>query len=116
MAHKNPKTEKRLRLKKKIRAKIFGTADMPRLSVFKSNKFISAQLIDDANGVTLVSATDIKMKAGTKVERATLVGETLAKDAQAKKITGAVFDRNGFKYTGRVLSLAEGARKGGLKF
>lgn len=116
MAHKNPKTEKRLRLKKKIRAKVFGTKDRPRLSVFKSNKFISAQLINDADGMTLASASDIKETKGKKMERATLVGTALAKDAQAKGITSVVFDRNGFKYTGRVLSLAEGARKGGLTF
>lgn len=116
MAHKNPKTEKRLRLKKKIRNKIFGTSERPRLSVFKSNNFIHAQLIDDTKGLTIVSASDMKETKGTKNERAIAVGTALAKDAVAKKITAVVFDRNGFKYTGRVLSLAEGARKGGLQF
>jgi large subunit ribosomal protein L18 len=116
MAHKNPKTEKRLRLKKKIRSKVFGTGEKPRLSVFKSNTFIHAQIIDDTKGITLVSASDMKDVKGTKNERAILVGEALAKLAVAKKITAVVFDRNGFKYTGRVLSLAEGARKGGLQF
>lgn len=116
MSHKNPKTEKRLRLKKKIRAKVTGTDIRPRMSVFKSNKFISVQLIDDTKGVTIVAASDFKETKGTKVERAQVVGVALAKDAQAKGITTVVFDRNGFKYTGRVLSLAEGARKGGLIF
>ena len=116
MAHKNPKTEKRLRLKKKIRNKVTGTSERPRLSVFKSNKFISAQIIDDIKGITLASATDLKETKGNKVERATAVGIALAKEAENKKITSVVFDRNGFKFTGRVLSLAEGARKGGLKF
>ena len=110
------KTQKRKRLKAKIRTKIFGTSATPRLSVFRSNTFIYAQLIDDENGVTLASASDVKIKKGTKVERATQVGEDLAKNAIAKGISKIVFDRNGFKYTGRVLSLAEGARKGGLQF
>ena len=116
MAHKNQKTEKRLRLKKKIRAKVIGTAERPRLSIFKSNRFISAQIIDDAKGITIASASDIKETKGTKVERAALVGLALAKEAVANRVTSVVFDRNGFKYTGRVLSLAEGARKGGLQF
>lgn len=110
------KTQKRMRLKAKIRTKIFGTSTTPRLSVFRSNTFIYAQLIDDERGITLASASDVKMKKGTKVEHATQVGEELAKNAQAKGISKVVFDRNGFKYTGRVLSLAEGARKGGLQF
>src|SRR3989338_9626410 len=116
MAHKNPKTEKRLRLKKKIRNKIFGTGELPRLSVFKSNKFIHAQIIDDTKGLTLVSASDIKNVKGNKVTRALSVGTALAKDAQAKNINAVVFDRNGFKYTGRIKYLADGARQGGLKF
>ena len=116
MAHTNPKTEKRLRLKKKIRTKIFGTSERPRLTVFKSNKFISAQIIDDTKGITIVAASDMKETKGTKVERALAVGAAIAKDATAKGIKTVVFDRNGFKYTGRVLSLAEGARKGGLTF
>ena len=110
------KTQKRKRLKAKIRTKIFGTSATPRLSVFRSNTFIYVQLIDDENGITLASASDVKIKKGTKVERATQVGAELAKNALAKGISKIVFDRNGFKYTGRVLSLAEGARKGGLQF
>ena len=110
------KNQKRKRLKAKIRTKIFGTSATPRLSVFRSNTFIYVQLIDDENGITLASASDVKIKKGTKVERATQVGAELAKNALAKGISKIVFDRNGFKYTGRVLSLAEGARKGGLQF
>ncbi len=110
------KTQKRMRLKSKIRTKIFGTSVSPRLSVFRSNTFIYAQLIDDERGITLASASDVKIKKGTKVERATETGVELAKNAIAKGISKIVFDRNGFKYTGRVLALAEGARKGGLQF
>ncbi len=110
------KTVKRLRLKAKIRAKIFGTADCPRLSVFKSNKFMYAQIIDDNAGKTLVSASDVTEKSGTKVERAKKVGTAVAGSAKALKITSVVFDRNGFKYTGRVKELADAARAAGLKF
>lgn len=110
------KTEKRIRLKKKIRAKISGTENRPRLSVFRSNKFIYAQIIDDTKGNTLVESSDIKIEKGTKTERAVSVGKTIAEKAQAKKIKEVVFDRNGFKYTGRIKLVAEEARKGGLKF
>src|SRR3990167_9032093 len=96
------KTDKRIRLKKKIRSKIAGTSTYPRLSVFRSNKFIYAQVIDDSKGVTLVSDSDVKAVSGTKLERAKLVGKGVAEAALAKKITKVVFDRNGFKYTGRV--------------
>ncbi len=110
------KTEKRIRLKKKIRAKISGTENKPRLSVFRSNKFIYAQIIDDTKGNTLVEASDIKIEKGTKTERAVSVGKMIAEKAQAKKIKEVVFDRNGFKYTGRIKLVADEARKGGLKF
>jgi large subunit ribosomal protein L18 len=113
---KNQKVEKRIRLKKKIRTKIMGTAKMPRLSVFRSNNFMYAQIIDDMKGVTIVSASDLKVKKGTKVERSKAVGEEVAKKAIAKGIKACVFDRNGFKYTGRVKSLADSARAAGLKF
>ncbi len=116
MKVKNIKTEKRIRLKAKIRAKIFGTPERPRLSVFKSNKFIYAQVIDDTNGKTIASASDVAIKTGTKVERATKVGDAIAKAAQGKKITTVVFDRNGFNYTGRIKLLADEARKSGLVF
>jgi large subunit ribosomal protein L18 len=112
----NKKAEKRIRLKKKIRTKIFGTAETPRLSVFRSNNYMYAQIIDDVNCVTLASSSDLKVKTGTKTERSQKVGEEVAKSAIAKGIKSCVFDRNGFKYTGRVKALADSARGAGLKF
>jgi large subunit ribosomal protein L18 len=102
--------------KRRVRAKINGTALRPRLTVYKSTTHIYGQLIDDDKQVTLVSASDIKVKTGKKLDRATKVGEDLAKLAIAKKIKKVTFDRNGFKFHGRVKALAEGARKGGLDF
>ena len=102
--------------KRRVRAKINGTSARPRLTVYKSTTHIYGQLIDDDKQVTLVSASDIKVKTGKKVDRATKVGEDLAKLAVAKKIKKVIFDRNGFKFHGRVKALAEGARKGGLEF
>jgi len=93
----NKKLEKRIRLKKKIRTKINGTAECPRLSVFRSNNFMYAQIIDDINQVTLVSASDIKVTKGTKTDRSVAVGAEVAKLAMAKGIKCCVFDRNGFK-------------------
>jgi len=110
------KDEKRTRLKAKIRAKINGTSERPRLSVFRSNKFIYAQVIDDTAGKTLVQASDIKMTKGTKSERAMQIGKDIAAAAIAKKISQVVFDRNGFKYTGRIKLVADEARASGLKF
>ena len=107
---------KRERRKKRIRAKIFGTGEVPRLSVFKSNKYISAQLVDDENGVTLVSETSKNMKAKTNIEKAKMVGVSVAEKAKAKKISKIVFDRGGYIYTGSVSALAEGAREAGLNF
>ncbi len=112
----NKKQEKRIRLKKKIRAKIVGTSERPRLSVFRSNAYISAQIIDDTKRVTIVSATDMKATKGTKSERSMAVGAEVAEKAKAKGITTVVFDRNGFKYTGRVKALADKARESGLSF
>lgn len=100
----------------RVRTQIVGTAARPRLSVFRSNKSIYAQLIDDEHGVTLASASDAKAKKDTKTKRAKDVGVALAKLAKAKKITEVVFDRGGFLYAGRVKALAEGAREGGLTF
>lgn len=105
----------RLRKHKKIRRKIFGDAKRPRLSVFRSNQHIQAQIIDDSQAKTLVSATDLKM-SGTKAEKAYNVGKTLAQLAAKAKITTVVFDRGGFLYKGRVAQLSKGAREGGLKF
>lgn len=110
------KQDKRIRLKKKIRSKILGTSLRPRLSVFRSNKFIYAQIIDDASGKTLVQASDVKVGKGTKIARAQEVGKMVAEACKSAKIDKVVFDRNGFKYTGRVKLVADAARAGGLKF
>ena len=106
----------RERRKKRIRAKISGTSLKPRFSIFKSNKYISAQLIDDRNGVTLISGTTKNIKAKNMREKAKMLGEILGKEARSKKISLAVFDRGGYLYAGSVAALADGARKGGLKF
>ena len=112
------KSERRLRIKRSIRAKISGTATRPRLSVFRSNKAIYAQLIDDLTGNTIVavSSVAVEIKPNSKLEVSSIVGKTLAVKAQEKGISEAVFDRSGYLYHGRVKSLAEGARAGGLKF
>lgn len=105
-----------------IRNKISGTAERPRLSIYRSNNNIFAQLIDDVNGVTLVSASTIEkeikgnVKHGGNTDSAKLVGTKLAERAVAKEISVVVFDRSGYKYTGRVAALAEAAREAGLKF
>jgi large subunit ribosomal protein L18 len=116
MKSKNTKTEKRLRLKKKIRMRISGTPVRPRLAVFRSNKFIYAQAIDDTKSVTVVAATDAGLTKGKKVDGAQYVGTTIAKLLKDKGIESVVFDRGGFKYAGRVKILAEAARAGGLNF
>lgn len=113
------KEYRRNRIKMRVRKSIDGSANTPRLSVFRSNKSIYAQLIDDLAGTTLLSAasTDKVLKAkGTKTEQASLVGKSLAEKALAAGITECVFDRNGYLYHGRIKSLADGAREGGLKF
>lgn len=112
----NKKSDKRTRLKKKIRSRVSGVKEHPRLSVFRSNSYIYAQLIDDTNGVTMASSSDIKLTKGTKTDRSKTVGLEIAKMAKEKGITTCVFDRNGFKYTGRVKALADSAREAGLKF
>jgi large subunit ribosomal protein L18 len=111
------KVLRRQKLRYRIRKSIKGTADRPRLSVFRSNKDIYAQIIDDVNGVTLAAANSAKVATtGNKVDKSKAVGEAIAKAAIAKGITSVVFDRSGYLYHGRVLSLAEGAREGGLQF
>lgn len=110
------KKERRNKIKARIRGKISGTAQRPRLCVFRSNKQIYAQLIDDVAGNTLVSASSKGIEEGTKSEIAAKVGENVAKKAIAAGIETVVFDRNGFLFHGRVKSLADGARNGGLKF
>ena len=117
MSRITSKTEKRTRRRNRIRATISGTASVPRLAVFKSLKYIYAQLIDDENGVTLASSTSLAIKAkGTKTDKAKAVGEEIAKKASEKKISKVVFDRGGYIYTGRIKALADSAREGGLKF
>ncbi|WKK66804.1 50S ribosomal protein L18 [Lutimonas zeaxanthinifaciens] len=112
------KLQRRNRIKNRIRKVVSGTAVKPRLSVFRSNKAISAQLIDDVAGKTLVSTTSLSMKdaKGTKIEIATAVGKDLAEKASKAGIESVAFDRNGYLYHGRVKALADGAREGGLKF
>ena len=110
------KDTKRIRLKQKIKAKISVGAMRPRLYVFRSNKFIYAQVIDDATATTVASASDVKVTKGTKSERAQMVGKQIAEASLAKKVSEVVFDRNGFKYTGRVKLVADAAREAGLKF
>ena len=113
----NIKTEKRSRLHKKIRSRVTGTGERPRLAVFRSNRYMYAQLIDDVQAITLASASDISLTDKmTKVERAKSVGMKLAEEAKKKNITTVVFDRGGFSYRGRVQALADGARAGGLNF
>ncbi len=108
--------QKRLRIKRKIRSTISGTEARPRLSVFRSNNYIYAQIIDDARAITLASASDLKTKNGTKIDGAVATGKALAEAAKAKGVTAVVFDRNGFKYTGRIKALADAAREAGLTF
>lgn len=110
---------RRLKIKYRIRHKVSGTAEKPRLSVFRSNKEIYAQVIDDVKGVTLAAASSIEKsfeKAGNKSEVAAKVGKLVAERALASGINSVVFDRNGYLYHGRVKSLADAAREGGLKF
>ena len=106
----------RMRRHNRIRAKVSGTATIPRLAIFRSARFITAQLIDDTKGVTLAQASDMKSTKGTKVERAKAVGADIAAKAKAAKIDKIVFDRGGFLYAGRVKALADAAREGGLTF
>lgn len=110
------KNDKRIRLKKKIRVKIKGTKVRPRLTVFRSNKFIYAQVINDLTGKTLASANDVKITKGTKTERAKEVGRMIGQVCLKEKIGKVVFDRNGFKYTGRIKTVADEARASGLEF
>lgn len=111
------KEYRRNRIKMRIRKVVKGSAERPRLSVFRSNKAIYAQLIDDNKGVTLASASSVDVDTkGNKVELAAAVGKALASKAAAAGITSVVFDRGGYLYHGRVKSLAEGAREGGLQF
>jgi large subunit ribosomal protein L18 len=107
----------RLRRHKRVRKQIVGTAERPRLVVFRSNRAIAAQLVDDNAGRTLAAASSLGLKSsGSKSDQATEVGKQLAQNAKAAKITNAVFDRGGYLFHGRVKALADAAREGGLEF
>jgi large subunit ribosomal protein L18 len=112
------KNQKRLRRRRRVRAKVRGTAERPRVSVFRSNRGISAQLIDDDAGSTLVAVawTEDELRKLSRAEQPKRVGELLAERAKAAGIENVVFDRGGYRFHGRVAALAEGAREGGLKF
>jgi large subunit ribosomal protein L18 len=118
----NTNTKQIIRFKRKtrIRARIEGTQERPRLSVFRSNKHFYAQLVDDVKGHTLVAAStleeELKDKHGGTIEGAKTVGQLIAKRAQAKQISAVVFDRSGYLYHGRIKAIADAAREGGLKF
>lgn len=116
----NTKLERRKKIKMRIRKRVYGTTEKPRMSVFRSNSHISVQIIDDTCGNTLVSASsrvkEIIQFQGNKTQKAAEVGKLIAKKAVEAGITTVVFDRNGYLYHGRVKSLAEAAREGGLKF
>jgi large subunit ribosomal protein L18 len=110
------KATRRAKIKDRIRSKIQGTAEMPRLCVFRSNKAIYVQLIDDTKGATILSGSSEGIDKGTKSEIAREVGKAIAEKATANGIESVKFDRNGYLYHGRIKNLAEGARDGGLKF
>ena len=116
MANLQKKDKIFARRKSRIRAKIFGTPERPRLAVFKSHKYIYAQIIDDTKGNTLASFDSRKVSGKTPVERAKEVGVGLAKMALAAKIDKVVFDRGGYLYAGKIKVVADAAREGGLKF
>lgn len=110
------KTTARSRRHARIRARVSGTAERPRLAVFRSNRYIYAQLIDDTASRTILSVDSRKVSGATARERATAVGEMVATQAKEKGITSVVFDRGGFRYQGVIASLADGARNAGLAF
>ena len=118
MINKESKNSVRVRKHARVRARVSGTSSCPRLCVFRSNKHIEAQIIDDVKGVTLVSASSValKLENGSNVEAAKKVGAEIARKAKEKKISVVVFDRGGYVYHGRVAALADAAREGGLKF
>ena len=110
------KEQRRIKIKFRIRKSVNGTAERPRLSVFRSNKQIYAQVINDLEGKTLASASSLGLEAMPKIEQAEKVGELVAQKAKEAGVENVVFDRNGYLYHGRVKSLADAARKGGLNF
>ena len=110
------KIERRTKIKYRVRNKVSGVAERPRMSVFRSNKQIYVQIINDQTGRTLAAASSLGLEAMPKKEQAAKVGEMIAKKAQEAGITSVVFDRNGYLYHGRVKEVADAARNGGLKF
>lgn len=118
MIKKESRNVVRKRRHDRVRAKISGTTECPRLNVFRSNNEIFAQIIDDTKGITLVSSSsvELKIKNGSNIEGASLVGKDIAEKAKNKKIKTVVFDRGGYLYHGRVKALAEAARENGLEF
>ena len=118
MVTKKDKNVSRVRRHARVRAKLSGSAEAPRLCVYRSNKNIEAQLIDDVKGITLVSSSSmaLKLENGSNIEAAAKVGKDIAEKALAKKIKKVVFDRSGYIYHGRVKALAEAAREAGLDF
>ena len=108
--------ERRIKIKYIIRKSVFGTAERPRMSVFRSNKQIYVQVINDVEGKTLAAASSLGLEAMPKIQQAEKVGELIAAKAQEAGVKAVVFDRNGYLYHGRVKSLADAARKGGLNF
>ncbi len=118
MAKLKSRNDVRLKRHARVRSKISGTAECPRLNVFRSNAHIHAQIIDDVSGVTLASASSValKLENGSNILAASAVGKEIAKKAQESKIINVVFDRGGYIYHGRVKALAEAAREAGLKF
>jgi large subunit ribosomal protein L18 len=120
MIIKKSRNELRKARHERVREKVVGTTEIPRLNVFRSNQNIFAQIIDDNNAVTIVSASsndkELKLENGGNVEAATKVGELLAKRAKKSKITKVTFDRGGYQYHGRVKALADAARANGLEF
>lgn len=120
MKHASARESGRLKRKVRVRKRIFGQSDRPRLSVFKSAKHLYAQIIDDAAGKTLASSSsldkELKGKVKATLEGAKVIGTLLAKRAKAKGVQAVIFDRNGFRYHGQIKVLADAAREGGLKF
>ena len=110
------KVERRIKIKYRIRKSVFGTAERPRMSVFRSNKQIYVQVINDVEGKTLVAASSLGLETMPKIQQAEKVGELIAAKALEAGVKAVVFDRNGYLYHGRVKSLADAARKGGLNF
>jgi len=111
------KLQRRLRIRRGIRSKIVGTSERPRLSVFKSNKAVYAQLIDDASGHTVAAANSMELGAkGNNIDNTKQVGSKLAERAKAAGVESILFDRSGYQYHGKIKALADGAREGGLKF